>query len=100
MRACRDAARLAGRPGAHELADAFARQSRLRIEALFDALWNNTDDGDHALASRVLDGRYTWLEAGVLDPSEGTGPWIAPWPEGPSEHESVARRYLPSTRDG
>jgi alkylation response protein AidB-like acyl-CoA dehydrogenase len=79
---------------AYELADAFAQQSRLRIERLFDALWDNTDAGDVALAKRVLDGRYTFLEAGVLDQSEGTGPWIAPWTEGASDRESVARRYL------
>jgi hypothetical protein len=79
---------------AYELADAFAQQSRLRIERLFEALWDNTDDGDVALAKKVLDGRYTWAEAGVLDQSEGTGPWIAPWTEGPSTRESVARRYL------
>src|SRR3954451_13892912 len=85
---------------AYELADAFAKQSRLRIDALFTALWENTDDEDNALAKRVLGGEYTWLEAGVLDASEGTGPWIAPWQEGPSHSESVARRYLPSTREG
>jgi hypothetical protein len=84
---------------AYELADEFARQARLRVDRLFDALWDNTDDGDVRLAKRVLDGRYTWLEDGVLDQSEGTGPWIAPWADGPSGHESVARRYLPSTRD-
>ncbi|MGI8759856.1 MAG: acyl-CoA dehydrogenase family protein [Jatrophihabitantaceae bacterium] len=84
---------------AYELADAFCRQSRLRIARLFDGLWANTDDGDTGLARRVLDGRYSWLEAGVLDPSEGTGPWIAPWHEGPTPTESLARRYLPSTRD-
>ena len=84
---------------AYELADAFACQSRLRVERLFDALWDNSDDGDTELAKRVLEGRYSWLEAGVLDQSEGTGPWIAPWREGPSPHESVARRYLPSTRE-
>jgi alkylation response protein AidB-like acyl-CoA dehydrogenase len=79
---------------AYELADVFCRQSRLRIERLFDALWDNTDDADTALARRVLAGNYSWLEDGVLDPSEGTGPWIAPWPSGPSTTESVARRYL------
>ncbi|MET1034918.1 MAG: acyl-CoA dehydrogenase family protein, partial [Arthrobacter sp.] len=64
---------------ARELADAFCRQSRLRIEELFDLLWKNTDDGDRRLSRRVLEGRYAWLEEGVLDPSEGTGPWIADW---------------------
>jgi hypothetical protein len=55
-------------------------------------LWDNTDDADYRLAGRVLDGHYTWLEAGVLDLSEGTGPWIAPWEPGPSQVENVARR--------
>jgi alkylation response protein AidB-like acyl-CoA dehydrogenase len=83
---------------AYELAAAFAAQSRLRIDALFDGLWHNTDAGDVALARGVLAGEYTWLEDGVLDPSEGTGPWIAPWTTGASAGESVARRFLPSTR--
>ncbi len=78
---------------AYELADAFCQQSRGRVEALFDRLWNNTDDLDTRLARQVLDGQYTWLETGVLDPSEGTGPWITAWTPGESEHESVARRY-------
>jgi hypothetical protein len=82
-----------------ELADVFAQQARLRIDALFAALWKNTDTADVLLADRVLDGRHTWLEAGILDPSEGTGPWIAQWDAGPSETESVARRFLPSTRE-
>ena len=66
------------RPAARELADAFCGQARLRVEALFDALWSNTDDTDRA-GPAVLAGDYTWLEEGVLDPSEGTGPWIARW---------------------
>ena len=76
---------------AHQLADAFCRQSRLRVESLFTALWSNTDDADRRLSKAVLEGDYTWLEEGVLDPSEGTGPWIAPWSPGPSESESVWR---------
>jgi hypothetical protein len=59
-----------------ELADAFCRQARLRADQLFDALWRNADDSDKTLARGVLDGRYTWLEAGILDPSI-EGPWIA-----------------------
>ncbi|WP_028662033.1 acyl-CoA dehydrogenase family protein [Saccharomonospora saliphila] len=82
---------------ARELADAFCAQARLRVEGLFGALWTNTDRGDRALAREVLDGRFTWLEAGVLDPSEGTGPWIADWRAGSSARDTVARRYLESS---
>ena len=59
-----------------ELADAFCRQARVRAEQLFDQLWHNCDDSDRTLARGVLDGRYTWLEEGILDPSI-EGPWIA-----------------------
>ena len=79
---------------AYELAEAFCRQSRLRVEALFDALWTNTDDADRQLTTGVLEGRYTWLEKGVIDPSEGTGPWITEWAPGPSAEENLARRFL------
>jgi alkylation response protein AidB-like acyl-CoA dehydrogenase len=79
---------------AYELADAFCRQATLRVEALFHALWTNTDSTDVRLARDVLEGRYTWLEEGILDQSEGTGPWIAPWEPGPSTEQNVARRFL------
>ncbi|OMC29032.1 acyl-CoA dehydrogenase [Mycobacterium sp. GA-1841] len=59
-----------------ELADAFCRQSRRRADRLFTELWDNSDDTDRALAHRVLDGRYAWLEEGIIDPSID-GPWIA-----------------------
>lgn len=78
---------------ATDLADAFCRQSRLRVDRLFAALWENTDDTDHRIARDVLGGEYTWLEAGVLDPSEGTGPWIASWVPGASTEKNLARRY-------
>jgi alkylation response protein AidB-like acyl-CoA dehydrogenase len=79
---------------AYELADAFCQQAALRAEALFHALWTNTDSTDVRLARDVLEGRYTWLEEGILDQSEGTGPWIAPWEPGPSTEANVARRFL------
>ncbi|AQA24772.1 acyl-CoA dehydrogenase, N-terminal domain protein [Rhodococcus sp. MTM3W5.2] len=85
---------------AYELADAFCQQSRIRIDRLFAALWDNSDEVDHRLAGAVLDGRYTWLEAGVLDQSEGTGPWISQWSPGASSEENVARRFLPPTQSG
>jgi len=64
-------------PGAVRLANAYCRQARLTVARLFRELWVNTDAGDERLARAVLDGEYTWAEDGVLDPSEGTGPWIA-----------------------
>ncbi|WP_238781340.1 acyl-CoA dehydrogenase family protein [Prescottella equi] len=83
-----------------DLADAFCRQARLRIDGLFAALWENTDDTDHRISRGVLSGEYTWLEDGVFDPSEGTGPWIASWAPGPSTEENVARRFSTTTVEG
>jgi len=79
--------------GAEELADVFCRQSRLRVRALFDELWDNSDSADRELAEGVLDGSFTWLEDGVIDQSEGTGPWISSWSAGPSDFKDVHRRY-------
>ena len=78
---------------AYQLAEAFCIQSRLRIEESFGRLWNNSDSSDHVLTDRVLEGDYTWLEEGVIDPSEGTGPWIAHWEPGASTVDSVHRTY-------
>jgi hypothetical protein len=78
---------------AYELAEAFCIQSRLRIEEAFDRLWNNSDNVDRALTDRVLEGDYAWLETGVIDQSEGTGPWIAHWAPGASEVDNVHRAY-------
>jgi alkylation response protein AidB-like acyl-CoA dehydrogenase len=82
---------------AYELADAFCQQATLRVEALFHALWANTDGTDVRLANDVLEGRYTWLEQGIIDQSEGTGPWIADWEPGPSTEPNLARRFLTVT---
>jgi hypothetical protein len=76
---------------ARELADAFCQQARLRIDALSDRLWHNTDDLDHSVAKRVMHGRYAWLEEGVIDAST-PGPWIADTTPGPSVSENVHRR--------
>jgi hypothetical protein len=51
---------------AYELADAFARQARRRVDALFTALWHNDDRAGYETAQRLLDGRYAWLEQGIL----------------------------------
>jgi alkylation response protein AidB-like acyl-CoA dehydrogenase len=75
---------------ARELADVFCIQARLRAEEKFSQLWSNTDVTDSALAKRVLAGRYTWLEEGIIDPSI-PGPWIAAAEPGPSKTENVHR---------
>ncbi|MGH8886497.1 MAG: acyl-CoA dehydrogenase family protein [Egibacteraceae bacterium] len=63
-----------------ELADLFCRGARRRVDHLFHALWRNDDAHNYAAALRVLDGRYTWAEQGIIDPS-GDGPMIATPPE-------------------
>ena len=76
------------------LADTFCQQATLRVEALFHALWTNTDSRDVRLTRDVLAGRYTWLEDGIIDQSEGTGPWIAHWEPGESSEANLARRFV------
>jgi alkylation response protein AidB-like acyl-CoA dehydrogenase len=75
----------------YQLADAFCRQSRIRVEELFGRLWHNTDDLDRKVVKGILDGAYTWLEEGVVDPSSD-GPWIAEAAPGPSKKKNVHRR--------
>jgi hypothetical protein len=79
------------RPEGVELADAFCQQARLRAEALFDRLWENTDSVDAAVAKRVTAGRYAFLEEGVIPPPP-TGDWVAHWEPGPSQTPDVRRR--------
>ncbi len=59
-----------------ELADLFSRQARRRVDALFAELFDNDDVEAYELAQRVLEGRYTFLEEGIVDPS-GDGPQVA-----------------------
>jgi len=40
----------------------------------------------------VLAGEHLWFEADVIDPSEGTGPWIAE--RSTEARPNVARRFL------
>ncbi|GAA3496933.1 acyl-CoA dehydrogenase family protein [Streptomyces albogriseolus] len=75
---------------AYQLADAFCHQARLRVEELFGRLWSNTDDLDRKVVKNVLGGSYTWLEDGVIDPSDD-GPWIADATPGPSTRENARR---------
>ena len=71
-------ARMLGTEEAQELADLFCRQARRRVDQTFHDLWHNDDTAEYQAALRVLDGRYTFLEDHILDPS-GTDPLIASW---------------------
>ncbi|GAA3471857.1 acyl-CoA dehydrogenase family protein [Nonomuraea roseola] len=86
VRADEDSRDLGRRP--MELADVFCRQSRIRVDALFDRLWDNSDAHDARVAGYVLDGRYTFLEEGILDPSV-EGPWIAAPTDGENVHRHI-----------
>jgi alkylation response protein AidB-like acyl-CoA dehydrogenase len=74
--AMRDQDPAAGR-SAVQLADAFCAQSRARVETLFRELRGSTAASDQRLARAVMAGLLRWVEDGILDTSEGTGPWIA-----------------------
>jgi len=79
-------------PAGRELAELFCQQSRRRIEALFTALWDNTDALDARVAKRVTEGRYTFLEEGILPTADLPGEWVAHYAAGPSTVEDVRRR--------
>jgi hypothetical protein len=55
---------------AKELAELFCAQAKRRADELFHALWSNDDDAGYATAVKLLDGRYTWLVEGIVDPSD------------------------------
>ena len=58
-----------------ELAQLFCSMAKRRADALFGELWANDDDSRYRAAQNVLDGRYKWLEEGILDPA-GDGPMM------------------------
>jgi hypothetical protein len=82
------------RPEGTELADLFCRQARLRVRTLFDELWRNTDGRDVAFARKVTEGRYAFVEDGVVPPPTD-GEWVASWQPGESTAEDVRRRIPP-----
>ena len=83
----------AAHPQGVQLADLFCAQARVRIDALFTALWQNTDDADGAAAKQVLEGHYAFVESGITPPRD-EGPWVSPVEPGPSGKPDL-RRHLP-----
>ena len=52
-----------------ELAELFCSGARRRVDRYFHDLWQNDDEENYEAAQRVLKGRYTWVEEGVIDPA-------------------------------
>jgi alkylation response protein AidB-like acyl-CoA dehydrogenase len=52
--------------GPVELADAFARQARRRVEDRFAAVFDNDDLAIYGIAQQVLRNEHTWLEQGMV----------------------------------
>lgn len=51
---------------ARSLADTFAKMACTRIEVLFRGIHQNTDRFSYRLAQQVREGRYDWLDEGIL----------------------------------
>jgi alkylation response protein AidB-like acyl-CoA dehydrogenase len=73
---------------ARRLTDLFCRMSRRRVGRLFDELWDNDDVQRYRAGVDVLDGRYEWLERGILGLSAAEAPRKSEEPE--AEPKKVA----------
>jgi hypothetical protein len=69
-----------------ELADLFCRLSRRKVEHLFSGIQSNDDPEAYRVARGVLDGKYSWLEGGLVPPQEAAAPAVD------SGHEAAAGR--------
>lgn len=79
------------REQAFELAGLFSQQARRRADRLFGELFSNDDAAQYKTAQKLLEGRYDWFTAGVLDPA-GEGPHIP-------EHEPSAKEQFAKAPD-
>jgi hypothetical protein len=52
--------------GPIQMADVFSRQSRRKVNQLFDGVFSNDDDRTYRLAQSVLKGEQAWLEEGMV----------------------------------
>ena len=67
VQAQRDIRRAGADQNAYNLADTFCRHSRRKIEQLFSGVRSNDDPETYQLARGVLDGKYAWMEKGIVE---------------------------------
>jgi alkylation response protein AidB-like acyl-CoA dehydrogenase len=67
----------------YELADAFCRASRRKVDGLFRAIVSNDDVEMTRVARGALEKRYAWLEDGIIPPEER--------PEAPTRSAAAGR---------
>ncbi len=61
-----------GQASAVELADFYAKLARAKVQRHFRGLWHNEDKAGYALSRSLIDGRYAWIEKGVMPVEEFT----------------------------
>lgn len=54
--------------GPIELADLFCRDARKRVNSHFRTLFRNYDSYAYRIARKALEGKYSWLEEGIIPP--------------------------------
>lgn len=79
-----------------QLADVFCQRSRLRIEQLFDRVFDNADDATYKLAQTVLAGDMAWLEDGAVQ-AVPDGVDLAP-PAGGADRDTFGERHISGAR--
>lgn len=52
--------------GAVELADLYCRNARRKVAQLFRDLWANDDVRKYKVALKVLEGKHSWMETGIM----------------------------------
>ena len=77
---------------AAQLADTFCRSARLKVEALFPALWRNNDNANRALAQAVAAGEHQWIESGIITLEEAEAARLARGKSGAAAVDSDAER--------
>ena len=84
------------------LADVFAQQARRRVSELFRAVWQNDDDANYKLAVGVLEGRFGFIEQGLVEPTTGEDdkPLVAGQPDGEAAEDSSREAMAEQATNG